>query len=272
MQPQVSPMQTEQSGDDVTLANDVENHEIHEVQSQEIAVVPERDSFLTEVNSKIFNSDPTTVNQWLDVRDRVIDKKKEELFIAALAEMQPEIPIIGKDKQNSHTLSKYASYEAMMAKVAPILGKHGFSLTHKIDQGDGKITVHSKLAHKTGHSEVSTITLPLDTGAGRNAVQSIGSTVSYGKRYNATLLLNIAVGEEDDDGNGGGASQTFITDDQMMKLDEYVTVCMEKRPNRDIKKELLHYMKVPGLSDIPAAQFEKAHMYLQNVYKGIQTK
>jgi hypothetical protein len=42
--------------------------------------------------------------------------------------------------------------------------------------------------------------LQLDTGPGRNQNQAMGSTLSYGKRYTAEMLLNIVREGEDTDG------------------------------------------------------------------------
>jgi hypothetical protein len=42
------------------------------------------------------------------------------------------------------------------------------------------------LSHELGHSEETTMTLPLDTSGSKNNVQAVGSSTSYGKRYTAT--------------------------------------------------------------------------------------
>jgi hypothetical protein len=50
--------------------------------------------------------------------------------------------------------------------------------------------------------------LPADVGKGRNDVQAIGSSVSYGKRYAAMAMLNLITRglAEDDDGQAGGGT------------------------------------------------------------------
>jgi hypothetical protein len=53
------------------------------------------------------------------------------------------------------------------------------------------------------------MTLPLDTSGSKNNVQAVGSSTSYGKRYTATLLLNIRTKGEDDDGHAGGDQRAW---------------------------------------------------------------
>ena len=61
------------------------------------------------------------------------------------------------------------------------------------------------LMHRDGHREETTMLLPVDIGKGRNAVQAVGSSTTYGKRYVMCALLNITTGEmQDDDGHGAG--------------------------------------------------------------------
>ncbi|WP_409524602.1 ERF family protein [Pseudomonas sp.] len=43
--------------------------------------------------------------------------------------------------------------------------------------------------------------LPLDTSGSKNAVQAVGSSTSYGKRYVMSALLNLTTRGEDDDGH-----------------------------------------------------------------------
>ncbi|WP_371924668.1 ERF family protein [Pseudomonas sp. R5(2019)] len=45
--------------------------------------------------------------------------------------------------------------------------------------------------HRDGHREQTAMLLPVDIGKGRNAVQAVGSSTTYGKRYVMCALLNI---------------------------------------------------------------------------------
>jgi hypothetical protein len=53
------------------------------------------------------------------------------------------------------------------------------------------------------------MTLPADIGKGRNDVQAVGSSTTYGKRYVMSALLNITTGEtRDDDGQSSDGSDS----------------------------------------------------------------
>jgi hypothetical protein len=81
----------------------------------------------------------------------------------------------------------------------------GFSLSFKVRRTDNEIITTGVLAHREGHREETELALPTDTSGSKNAVQAVGSSTSYGKRYTAFALLNITSTGEDDDGQKGGA-------------------------------------------------------------------
>lgn len=140
-------------------------------------------------------------------------------YLAAMAEMQPLLPIITKhgvisknekDERGNKTgrqeaMTKYARWEDVVEGITPILAAHGFSLSFRIAQPTpDRVAVSGVLGHRGGHTEETTLALPIDTSGAKNNVQGWGSSVSYGKRYTAFALLNISARGEDDDGNSFG--------------------------------------------------------------------
>jgi hypothetical protein len=122
-------------------------------------------------------------------------------FDDAMSLMQPEMPTIkerGKAIVQGSVRYTYALWEDMNEQIKPVLAKHGFSITFRTDFKEG-ISVTGVLAHKAGHREETSILLPADVSGSKNAVQAVASTVSYGKRYTAGLLLNLTTHGEDDD-------------------------------------------------------------------------
>jgi hypothetical protein len=141
-------------------------------------------------------------------------------YLAALAEMQPKLPVITKhgvisknekDDRGNRTgrqeaMAKYAKWEDVVEGITPVLAEYGFSLSFRISQPTpDRIAVSGVLGHRGGHTEETTISLPLDTSGAKNNVQGWGSSTAYGKRYTAFALLNISARGEDDDGNAAGA-------------------------------------------------------------------
>jgi len=71
------------------------------------------------------------------------------------------------------------------------------------------------------------MTLPLDNSGSKNAVQAVGSSVSYGKRYVMAALLNITTRGEDDDGNAAAPIKT-VTAFQSGQLSQRLAQCPAK--------------------------------------------
>lgn len=147
----------------------------------------------------------------LMMQERVMERRAMVAFNAALAEVQFELPEIdengGIKDRNGNVQSTYAYYEDINDAIKPILHTHGFSLRFRPGKADGLITTTAILAHKDGHSEEATVELLTDASGSKNAVQGIGSSLSYGKRYAAILLLNITTRNDPNDNDGQTATK-----------------------------------------------------------------
>lgn len=161
---------------------------------------------LLEVISKAArdpNVDIDKMERLLQMQERVQARDAEIAFSQEFAAMQPELPAINRNAQIVHkgqVISEYAEWSDISKAITPVLSAHGFSLSFKPADVEGKVGVTAILRHRDGHKDEATLPLPTDTSGAKNAVQAVGSTLTYGKRYAAILLLNIRVDGEDDDG------------------------------------------------------------------------
>lgn len=150
---------------------------------------------------------------WQMHKEHLADEAKRTYF-AALSEMQDELSVVverGEIKDNSGNVrSRYALWEDVNKQIKPVLKKYGFALLFTLTTGENKIIVSGSLVHKAGHQIATEIPLPSDDSGSKNKVQAIGSSVSYGKRYVAFMLLNLTSGESDDDGVLAGGSSEYI--------------------------------------------------------------
>ncbi len=213
-------------------------------------------------------SDPQTdvdkLERLMGLYERIAEKNAKTEYAIAMAEMQKELPVIEErgEIQLGKNGPKYALWEDINETIRPILADHGFSLTFRTGRDGDKISVTGVLTHRAGHSEETTMTLPVDIGPGRNAVQAIGSSTSYGKRYTAIALLNITTHGEDDDGRASGASDC-LTVQQYDKLVE-----MLEDTNSDPIR-FVRFMKLDpqkSCTDIPSA-FELLKMLSAKKYE-----
>jgi hypothetical protein len=144
------------------------------------------------------------------MQERVSARNAEVAFAEAFAELQPDLPAISKNGQIVHkgqVISEFAEWEDINKAITPVLSARGFSLSFKPEQSGSGVAVTGILRHRLGHHESATLSLPTDTSGAKNAVQSVGSTLSYGKRYVATLLLNLTTEGDDDDGSSAAPKQ-----------------------------------------------------------------
>lgn len=191
----------------------------------------------------------------LDMQERVMARQAEADFNAALARMNTDQLRVRKngtvDLGPGKGSYKFARWEDMDRVIRPIMQREGFTLSFDTAPKEGGgIIVTGTLLHSRGHSKSASIPLALDTGAGRNNLQAMGSTLSYGKRYCAEMLLNIVREDEDDDGQRGGA--LFITLEQAEQIEALLTETKSDRVG------FMRYFGIEAITEIRAEQFTAA--------------
>lgn len=145
------------------------------------------------------NVDVEKLERLIAMQERILDRNNKAAFDAAFAQMQPEIPtVIERGKTDK---ARYALLEDIVDIVRPILQKHGFSISFRTEWPDKKtVKVIGILTHREGHARESEFLSEADASGSKNAIQGLGSAVSYGHRYTIKDLLNITSKGEDDDG------------------------------------------------------------------------
>ena len=165
----------------------------------------------------------------LQMQERVMERQAGMDFNSAMAAMQTEMPSIterGKIEVKGVVRSHYATLEDIVDTVRPVMQKHGFAISFRVRTGENAIEVTGVLMHKSGHREETSMRLPFDQSGSKNNVQSYGSSVSYGKRYVMSALLNITTRGEDDDGNSAAPTKT-VTAFQAAQIARAVASCPE---------------------------------------------
>ncbi|MFN4296757.1 MAG: ERF family protein [Brevundimonas sp.] len=212
------------------------------------------------------NVDIDKMERLLEMQERIMARDAKAAYAAALAAMAPALPVISERGKISTDKGKtvqstYALWEDVNDAIKPVLATHGFALSFRTGRQEGQITVTGVLSHREGHSEETTITLPHDSSGSKNAVQAVGSSTSYGKRYTAGLLLNLTSRGEDDDGQSGG-SGAVITDTQANEIRDLIQSTGSKIG------PFLEYIGASSVADIPAAKYQPAIAALRQKAKG----
>lgn len=99
---------------------------------------------------------------------------------------------------SSYTYS-YADLAELLDMVREPLSANGLSIMQFSDTVENKISITTLLLHMSGEFIENELKLPI-VETGNNAIQAIGSSITYGRRYELSAILGIA-SEKDDDAN-----------------------------------------------------------------------
>jgi hypothetical protein len=127
----------------------------------------------------------------------MITSEKIDMLSAALAKAQGEMNPALKDSTNPHFKSKYADLSsAWLAAQGPVT-RNGLAVVQGFEPGPEKsLLIKTRLIHSSGQWVESTLPFyPLD-----QKPQTLGSCITYGRRYSLMAILGI-VPDDDDDGN-----------------------------------------------------------------------
>jgi len=129
---------------------------------------------------------------------------------AALAVAQGQIDAASKGSVNPYFKSKYADLNALREAIREPLAANGLSIMQfAATQGDC-VSVETVLAHSSGEYVSNTLALPVGRKFDKEGnplpldVQSIGSAITYARRYALSAILSLAA--DDDDGNAAVGS------------------------------------------------------------------
>lgn len=202
------------------------NNAIVERQEQApVAVTSESATMLQVIQSMATNPacDIEKLERLMAMHERMQSKNAQTEFNAALASMQCDIPSIA-ERGEGHNKKTYATLEDINDVIKPIMQRYGFAMSFKVEHTAAGINVTGILMHRAGHREETTMLLPSDTSGGKNAVQAVASSVSYGKRYVMCAMLNISTRGEDDDGYAAAPTAT-ITEQQAKSIRALLAKC-----------------------------------------------
>jgi len=194
----------------------------------------------------------------MDLRDRWEAGEARKAFDAAVSSAKSDIPVIEKNA-TGHNNRRYADFAQIARTIDPILAGYGLSYRFRAEQDEKLIRVTCVLSHKQGHSEEATLAGPSDTSGSKNAIQAIGSTLTYLQRYSLCQMLGLASSEDDDAGATGGGE--VISDEQRDEIQALID-----ETQSDIRRFCAAF-NAPSLADLPVKSFERAKQLL-NQKKG----
>lgn len=117
----------------------------------------------------------------------------EKLFIA-LIKAQSEMPLAGKESKSNY--GKYADLRSVVESSRAILCKNELCVFHTFNHESDGLYLTATLGHSSGQY----ITSKIKISPPRADIHSLGSYITYMKRYTYAAITGVIVGDVDDDG------------------------------------------------------------------------
>lgn len=149
------------------------------------------------------NADVEQLTKLLELQERWEANVAKKAYNAAMARFKADPPQITKNKHVKFGQTEYdhATLDHVAEQLTKALSQVGISHTWAVEQNGPEISVSCVLTHEMGHSERTTLKASPDSSGSKNAIQAIGSAVTYLQRYTLLAATGMAAGL-DDDGNG----------------------------------------------------------------------
>ena len=185
-------------------------------------------------------------------------------LMASLAKAQGEMKIAGKDSNNPYFKSRYADLASIVEASRPSLTKHGLSVMQQITISEtGQRVLITTLGHSSGQYIQSRVAItPV-----KDDMQSLGSAITYMRRYAYASLVGVVASDEDDDGEVamkplrqqptsaaakfGAPAKNYET----ISKDELEMIQYELAAMPDLAQNLLDRYQYESLADIPKNKF-----------------
>lgn len=202
---------------------------------------------------------PEMVDRLIAWGERLQAAAARRAFDEAIAAAKAKISVVVRNAKG-HNDKRYADFAAYARAVDPVLAEHGLSYRFRTTQ-DGAIRVTCIVSHRDGHSEENSLTGPSDTSGSKNAIQAIGSTLSYLQRYTLIQAFGLASSNDDDGRAAGGAAEPApsITDAQAEALRK--ALAFKGRSEVDFCR----VMKRESLTDLEASRFDAALAWISKL-------
>lgn len=191
-----------------------------------------------------------TIERLSALAERVEAQRARREFDEAISSFKAEAPRIVKDREIKHgekLISRYEDMAAISKAIDPVLAKHGLSYRFRTEALEKAAKVTCIISHRSGHSEETSLSGPHDNSGSKNAIQGLGSSVTYLQRYTLKAALGLAVSNDDDCKAHGGAGDTIGEEEA-----ESLAIKIESAGST-IKRVCAAY-KIETLADLPKSR------------------
>lgn len=219
----------------------------HKLPDAEIA--PNQDIISIIDKAVVANVDVDKLEKLLALQERWEKTQARKCFFVAMTDFQFDVPPIGKNKEGHN--SRYSDIEKVVTTIKPFLKQFGFSFHFKQTQENGTIQITCVVSHIQGHQEDTSLSASADTSGNKNAIQGIGSTVQYLRRYTLLSAFGLVTADTDNDGQTPAKEEKHISKEQEITI---LSLCEEVGLSLD---KYLEILEIKTLPELPAKLYPK---------------
>lgn len=129
----------------------------------------------------------------------VVTSDNMEEFWKAWVVMQGDLQPVAKDRENTYSDYKYATFDSLVETVRPTLAEHGFGFTQHVFGDSANTQLTTIIVHKSGQFMSSVVGVPSVVLKATNVAQQLGAGIQYMRRYALSAILGLST-EDDSDG------------------------------------------------------------------------
>ena len=198
------------------------------------------------------------VEKLLLMKERYEANEARKAYFDAMSNFKANPPDIEKDKKVAFEAGgkkvsyNHASLANITDKIGVALSKNGLSASWSTKQEGGLISVTCRIAHRLGHSEETTLSAAADISGSKNAIQAIGSAITYLQRYSLLSLTGLATHDTDDDGVAASVPAYTMTDNEAATLSDWIVSA------QTTEEKLCKHLGIKTIADITKDLYKKA--------------
>ena len=188
-----------------------------------------------------------------EFKEKTEIKELGELF-GALAKAQMEMEMAKQEATNPFFKSSYADLAAIVRASRPYLAKNGLCVIQKVVPNGMGEYLHTVLGHVSGQFMESKMKI----NPPKNDIQTVGSYITYLRRYCYAAMVGVVASDEDDDGEkamGEERRKKSSTFSHGISKQQLEVLANELEDNEEILDSLLKGFKINKLSDLRANKY-----------------
>lgn len=187
--------------------------------------------------------------------ERPMESPELNKLFEALAKAQMEMEVAKTDSTNPYFKSKYADLRSVVDASRPFLSKNGLCVIQRTIPGNnGTSYLYTRLGHLSGQWMESL--MPINPP--KQDIQTLGSYMTYLRRYSYSSMVGVVAGDEDDDGETAmysGREKGFQK--ETISKPQLDVLAQELKGETELVEQIFKSYKISKLSDIPSTKYTK---------------